>query len=147
MPRELIAAALIVLSAAAGAQAQAQAQAQTPDPNLTPGAVATTNRSEICARGYARAHRSWAAKWLTLRRYNIPRAQSGAFEDDDLVPICLGGDNSSLLNHWPEPWAQAERKDELESETCRAVCRGSLSVTEGQQIFLSGRWRTLISAP
>jgi hypothetical protein len=147
MHRELICTARLLFGAIAGAQAQAQAQAQDqslPDPRLTPGAIATTDRAEICARGYARAHRSWAAKWLTLQRYGIPRTQSHSFEDDDLVPICLGGDNASPLNHWPEPLPQAERKDDLEWQLCRAVCAGRLSLTEAQAIFLSGRWHSLI---
>jgi hypothetical protein len=52
------------------------------------------------------------------------------------VPICLGGDNSSPLNHWPEPWDKAERKDELERRMCRAVCGGEITLPAAQAIFL-----------
>ena len=56
------------------------------------------------------------------------------------VPICLGGDNGSALNHWPEQWDQAERKDELERQMCRAVCNGEMTLPAAQAIFL-GDWR------
>jgi hypothetical protein len=38
---------------------------------------------------------------LRLRR--IPEPEAAKYEDDDLVPVCLGGDNASPLNHWPQP--------------------------------------------
>jgi hypothetical protein len=118
-----------------------------PDPRLTPGAIASTNAAEICAPGYARAHRVWHAKAFTLQRYGISPDRARDFEDDDLVPICIGGDNASPLNHWPEPWDQAQRKDSLEHWACRAACEGLLTLENAQQLFLSGRWRTLIGDP
>jgi hypothetical protein len=56
------------------------------------------------------------------------------------VPVCLGGDNASPLNHWPETWDQAEQKDELERRTCRAVCAGEITLPAAQAIFF-GDWR------
>jgi hypothetical protein len=35
-------------------------------------------------------------------------------EDDDLLPISVGGDNVSPLDHWSQEWSQANRKDEIE---------------------------------
>jgi hypothetical protein len=112
-----------------------------PDPRLTPGAVADTDPAIICAPGYSRSHRVWHDKIGTLAKYGIPQAEADRYEDDDRVPICLGGDNASPLNHWPEPWEEAERKDALERRICRAVCAGRLTLPAAQAIFL-GDWRS-----
>jgi hypothetical protein len=113
-----------------------------PDPTLTPGAVRTTDRAEICAPGYDKAHRVWRSKLLTLQRYGIPENRIEDYEDDDLIPVCLGGDNASPLNHWPQPWAEADRKDEIEAEMCARVCAGEMTVEEGEAFFRDGKWTT-----
>lgn len=56
----------------------------------------------------------------TLAKYGI------AEEDDDLIPVCLGGDNASPLNHWPQAnnaSPGAADKDRLEARVCFKVCR------------------------
>jgi hypothetical protein len=83
----------------------------------------------------------WHDKAGTLRKYGVPLADADRYEDDDRVPICLGGDNASPLNHWPEPWDQAERKDELERRIYRAVCTGEITLPTVPAIFL-GDWRS-----
>ena len=75
-------------------------------------------------RGYDRTHHIWHDKPGTLARYaSLPPMP--LFEDDDLIPVCLGVDNSSPLNHWPQPlggeWGAA-KKDTLEHRLCTAVC-------------------------
>jgi hypothetical protein len=76
----------------------------------------------------------------TLSKYGIPPSEAALYEDDDRVPVCLGGDNASALNHWPQPWDQAEEKDELERRICREVCAGEITLPAAQAIFL-GDWR------
>jgi hypothetical protein len=46
---------------------------------------------------------------------------------------------SGPLNHWPDPWDHAERKDQREQRTCRAVCTGEITLPAAQAIFL-GDW-------
>jgi hypothetical protein len=82
----------------------------------------------------------WRDKIGTLAKYGIAPTEADRYEDDDRVPICLGGDNASPLNHWPMPWDQAEQKDELERRICRAVCASRLTLPAAQAIFL-GDWR------
>ena len=97
-----------------------------PDPRLTPGVFTDTETSVICTAGYSRAHRVWHDKAGTLAKYGIPRDRAGLFEDDDLIPVCLGGDNASPLNHWPQPNGAtpgAAEKDELEWHVCAEVCK------------------------
>jgi hypothetical protein len=115
-----------------------------PDERLTPGVIATTNAPEVCAGGpgeYSRRHRVWHDKVGTLQRYGLPLSAMGTVEDDDRVPVCLGGDNSSPLNHWPQPLSSAREKDQLEAAVCRMVCdERSLPLGDAQRLFL-GDWR------
>jgi hypothetical protein len=60
----------------------------------------------------------------TTRPAPLPNA--ALYEDDDLIPVCLGGDNASPLNHWQQPDSTtpgAVDKDMLEERICREVCR------------------------
>ena len=97
-----------------------------PDQKLTPGAVAETRTAGICVRGYERAHRVWHDKASSLAKYGIRQDQADLFEDDDLIPVCLGGDNASPLNHWPQAYdvaPGAADKDVLERRICIEICR------------------------
>jgi hypothetical protein len=90
---------------------------------------------------YSRRHRVWHDKAGTLAKYDLPPSAGHLVEDDDRVPVCLGGDNADPRNHWPEPWAQAREKDRLEAEVCRPVCdERAMTLQAGQTIFL-GDWR------
>jgi hypothetical protein len=120
---------------------------EMPDPQLTPGAVASDDVAEVCARDasgrytYSPTHRVWHDKRGTLDKYGIPRSQSRLYEDDDRVPLCLGGNNADPRNHWPQPRKDAELKDRLERAVCIAVCdRHSMSLDDAQRLFL-GDWR------
>ena len=94
-----------------------------PDPKLTPGAFAESSTAAICVRGYDRAHRVWHDKASTLARYRIAPSDAALYEDDDLIPVCLGVDNAAPLNHWPQPleW-DAGKKDMLERQLCTEIC-------------------------
>lgn len=129
------------LCAAAGVPVFAQ------DAKLTPGAIASTNFNEVCASdglpgsAYSRKHRVWRDKAGTLAKYGIPASEASQYEDDDRVPVCLGGDNASPLNHWPQLWPDARQKDDFEREVCRRVCNDrNLDLTVAQGWFM-GDWR------
>ena len=52
---------------------------------------------------------------------------------------------SDPRNLWPEPVAgqwSASVKDQLESSVCRAVCKGAMTLREGQEIFMDEPDRT-----
>jgi len=98
-----------------------------PDRALTPGVVASADAAIICAPGYDRQTRPSAAeqahnKALILERYGIARQHGNQYEDDHLIPICLGGDPHALENQWAQPWPAAHKKDEVEAAACRHVC-------------------------
>jgi hypothetical protein len=44
---------------------------------------------------------------------------------NDLIPVCLGGNNASPLNHWPQLISGelgAEAKDAFEHRACSEIC-------------------------
>ena len=65
------------------------------------------------------------------------------YDEDDLVPLCVGGHPRDPRNLWPQPvkgrWTSAV-KDQLEANLCRQVCRGDITLKEGQAIFLEPDW-------
>lgn len=153
-----------IIGAGAFALIAASGAPDLPNARLTPGAIGTTSTAEICGRwvidqngqailqqpgqhyagertlSYSRAHRVWHDKAGTLAKYGIPYSEGRRYEDDDLVPVCLGGDNADPSNHWPQPWAQARQKDHLEAAACRRVCEGKEKLTDAQRYFLSDAW-------
>jgi hypothetical protein len=116
------------------------------DDQLTPGAIASTDVAAVCGSddrpgaAYRRAHRVWHDKAETLAKYGLPPSVTSLVEDDDRVPVCLGGDNADPRNHWPQPWAQAREKDRLETAICRMVCNGHAMTLEAAQAIFLGDW-------
>ena len=100
------------------ASASAQTLPIRPDDALTPGAIASTDPADVCGfingESYSRRHRVWHEKAETLAKYGMLWSAHGLVEDDDRVPLCLGGNNADPRNHWPQAWEQAREKDRLE---------------------------------
>jgi hypothetical protein len=105
-----------------------------PRPNVTPGAVLTTNATDVCTAGWASKHRhglTTAQKATILAAYGYPAGQKVA-EYDHLISLELGGGNGTR-NIWPQvDHAQAERKDRLENTLHAKVCTGKLSLDRAQ---------------
>lgn len=106
----------------------APAAADMPNPALTPGAVADTDATIVCAYGYASAHRSvsYAERNEIYNEYGIPRGTRSAsprrgYRIDHLVPLELGGANDPR-NLWPQNFTDSEVKDRVESALHAAVC-------------------------
>lgn len=120
--------------------------ADVPDDRLTPGAIASRDVSDICDRtggSYSKRHRVWDRQRETAAKYGVPWNERRNFEDDDRIPVCLGGDNSSPQNHWMQPgWGawNYHMKDVLETRACREVCAGRVDLVVAQSWFL-GDWR------
>jgi hypothetical protein len=109
-----------------------------PNPALTPGAVRTTDVSDICATG-TKALRHWSRERddRILREYGLPIGPHPSYEIDHLIPLGIGGADEDS-NLWPEerrslvPEWNAERKDKLEWTLRELVCSGRLEVTVAQ---------------
>jgi hypothetical protein len=65
------------------------------------------------------------------------------YYDDHLVPLSVGGHPSDQRNLWPQPlegkWRDAD-KNQLELSVYRQLCRGDITLKEGQAIFLRTDW-------
>jgi hypothetical protein len=127
----LVASLLIALSAAAADLPI------RPDPNLTPGAILTTDAATVCQPGYSKSvrHTSGKLKASIYREYGLDRAVSH-FEVDHLISLELGGADVAA-NLWPQsydtlPW-NAHVKDKLENRLHALVCAGTLSLQQAQQ--------------
>jgi len=107
-----------------------------PNPQLTPGAVLTTDLSKICQPGYTRTvrHTSGALKRKVYAEYGIKR-DSGRYEIDHLIPLEVGGADVRA-NLWPESYDterwNAAVKDKLENYLHVEVCARHVSIEQAQ---------------
>jgi hypothetical protein len=119
--------------------ALAQDAAVYPDPTLTPGAIRSTDRGEICStdtRGLR--HGSRERSDLIYGRYGIASSDRVQFTLDHLVPLEIGGADV-IENLWPEPrrslageWDDI-RKDQLERRLAILICSGQIPAKEAQE--------------
>lgn len=112
-------------------------------PNLyaTPGMVRPLTTTEICARKWRLDQRYVTArmKRLAFERYRIPVSRRANYVIDHWIPRELGGADH-LLNLFPQPKAEAKRKDRDENRLHRAVCAGTIALATAQkEIVLWGR--------
>lgn len=93
-----------------------------PNLTLTPGTVRSLSQAQVCA-----IHWSTDARHVTQRmkrqvaaKYQVPWPATG-YVFDHLIPRDLGGADV-IENLWPQPIAEAKRKDRDEVRLHRAVC-------------------------
>lgn len=129
-----------------------------PDPRFTPGEIATTDTSLLCAANYTARpgvrHVSGNLKRLTYALYAVRRTDSTVIpplrivgviprdsiccEIDHLVSLELGGGNAPS-NLWPEPYSDATAKDLVENGLHWLVCHGRLPIGVAQK-GIAGNW-------
>lgn len=129
------------------AAASAAGLPEQPNSAITPGAVASTSTDEVCTAGYSARHRlrygepGEHARWLrVIHAYGLTAAEvRGRIELDHILPLSAGGADSEA-NLWPEPLAQALRKDAIEIVAHQMVCEGKLPLHSVQEYFLGEDW-------
>ncbi len=143
---------LLLLLLLVGCSPSAQSQSYIPDHQRTPGAInpkvtQQTLHSTVCVSGCSRTVRPPASYTNRLEakqmlELGLP-GSAHDYHEDHLVPLCAGGHPTDPLNLWPQPvtgkWTETV-KDQLESSLCRQVCRGDITLKEGQAIFLAPDW-------
>ena len=119
--------------------------ADLPDPSVTPGALNPDVTQEnilqtVCVKGYSKTIRppenfTNKLKKQQIREYDYADRNPKHYEEDQLVPLSLGGSPRDPQNLWPEPreseWG-ADKKDQLEFVLYRMVCQGETPIAEAQ---------------
>lgn len=105
----------------------------------------------ICVRGYTASVRPPEAYTETLKRQQMAAlgltGPLSDYEEDHRVPLGVGGNPTDPRNLWPEKRdgpLGANAKDALEYRAYRDVCDGSLTLAQGQAIFLGDWWSASI---
>jgi hypothetical protein len=114
-----------------------------PEPSLTPGAVATVNRDQICASPEPKNRTvPVSLQRKVFEEYGIPRAEPRAYEVDYLITPALGGADD-IRNLWPQSYSSAvwnaRVKDALEDRLHAMVCDGGLDLVAAQH-DISSDW-------
>jgi hypothetical protein len=156
--KHLIAAALMAAVSISACRA-ADTDGTLPDPKLTPGAVRTTDRVEICNTRTKTIRnvpdsvkqKVYRIYGLTSKRDKWCNSEEGC-ETDHLVPIGLGGSNEPIdprdntrgdtRNLWPQQYSglwNAHHKDQLEVRLMKLVCKQGLDVETAQKA-ISTNW-------
>lgn len=132
-----------------------------PDAGCTPGAtdplVTQANvASTICRAGYAATVQLPESSAASLKRqlmvaYHLA-GPADDYELDHLVPLEVGGAPFAASNMWPQlnthPAGDvANVKDPVEDYVHHAICTGTMTLTQGQQVFLTAQWAALVDKP
>jgi hypothetical protein len=116
-----------------------------PNRVLTPGDVTQRDAAAVCVYGNASRHRkvSYRTRDRVYLAYGIPRGQrKGRYEIDHLVPLELGGSNRPA-NLWPQPLADAKKKDRVEDRLHELVCDGEMTLDAAQRA-IERDWHTAV---
>lgn len=117
-----------------------------PNASTTPGAVASSDPAVVCHAGYSRTVRppydyAWRKFRVSVfRAYGIPHERWRDFTLDHDVPLSLGGAPEDLRNVWPEPKAEAKRKDEVEDALLAAACYRRTITLAAAQAAIAKNW-------
>ncbi|MFZ1220638.1 MAG: HNH endonuclease signature motif containing protein [Chthoniobacterales bacterium] len=119
--------AIIALAFALVADANAE-ESLVPNPKLTPGRVARTDKE----RGGVTA----AMEQKVFARYRLPWSRRAEFKIDHLIPRELGGADS-IDNLWPQavrvkPYG-ADRKELLTEVLLTRIAKGQITLAQAQE--------------
>lgn len=113
-----------------------------PNSKLTPGAVRTTSKQNICeTRTPSLRHVPASIRRQVFAEYKIDctKNQCGKeYEVDHLISLEIGGTND-LANLWPQPYETgttipgARQKDVLENKLHAMICDGSITPQQAQK--------------
>jgi hypothetical protein len=114
-----------------------------PEPSLTPGAVSSVNREQVCASTRPKNRTvPVALQRKVFEEYGIPGAEPRAYEVDYLITPALGGADD-IRNLWPQSYSSAvwnaHVKDALEDRLRDLVCSGNLELVAAQH-DISSDW-------
>ncbi|MEU2422216.1 hypothetical protein ABZ619_14510 [Streptomyces sp. NPDC007851] len=153
----LAVAGLTLTTGTAHAQSCSQAYLPLPDPGCQPGdlnpdVTQSTIGSTICVSGWTATVRPSSSYTTALKKkqiveYGYSDTSTSDYEEDHFVPLELGGAPKSELNLWPEPeygTKTAANKDTVENKLKKAVCAGTVSLSDAQDAIITD-WTTALS--
>jgi len=108
-----------------------------PSSRLTPGAVRTASRDDVCSTDLPKNRVVPASlQREVFQAYGLAAADPRKFEVDYLITPALGGADD-IRNLWPQPYSatawNARIKDALEDRLHDMVCGGELDLSTAQQ--------------
>ena len=115
-----------------------------PDPAKTPGWLCTATDPNFAERRYKEQIAICNRNVPTYERdavgaaYGIASANFASYEFDHYIPLSIGGSDDQR-NLWPQPHAEALRKDAVEQQAFDGMNNGTL--TQAQAIALVRAWR------
>ena len=123
-------------------------------------------KKTICAKGYTKSVRppTWYTNQVkgmemagggdvrspttVIRMYHVVGTHINQplklYELDHVVPLAVAGNPEDPINLKLQPWNGpdgAHLKDRAENKVHSLVCYGTLSLAQGQQVFLTGDWK------
>ncbi|MFI2200397.1 hypothetical protein ACH47Z_06345 [Streptomyces sp. NPDC020192] len=156
----LAAAGLAVTTGTAHAQSCSQSYLPLPDPSCQPGdlnpdVTQDTIDSTICVSGWTATVRPSSSYTTALKKkqiveYGYTDTSTSDYEEDHFVPLELGGNPTSEQNLWPEPRYDtggytSSDKDTVENKLKKAVCAGTVSLSDAQNAVETD-WTTALSS-
>src|SRR5664280_2728256 len=115
-------------------------------PPILPSRQQRSQRRSASPGGRPRCARRRAAPhlWNEPRLCGTGDANTDAthYEEDHPVPLEVGGAPRDPLNLWPESYASAHQKDQVENAAHAAICAGKLPLATAQAGFQSD-WTVL----
>lgn len=115
-----------------------------PSCTMTPGALCTTTDPNYDGKAYAEQvphcarNVPTALKAQVAAAYgNIPQSSWSNYEFDHYIPLCVGG-SDDIKNLWPQPIADAQKKDVVENDVCAKLRAGTM--TQAQAIATIRAW-------
>jgi anti-sigma factor RsiW len=114
-----------------------------PERSLTPGAIATADRAQVCDSAQPKNRDVPASlQRRVFEEYGIAPAEPQAYEVDYLITPALGGADD-IRNLWPQSYSatvwNARVKDTLEDYLREQVCSGRLDLATAQR-DISSDW-------
>jgi hypothetical protein len=114
-----------------------------PERRLTPGAIATVDRAQVCDSARPKNRDVPASlQRRVFEEYGIARPEPQAYEVDYLITPALGGADD-IRNLWPQSYSatvwNARVKDALEDYLREQVCSGRLDLATAQR-DISSDW-------
>jgi hypothetical protein len=112
--------------------------ASTPDAQITPGAIRTASKADICSAPAAKGFYPIPATlaYRVFEKYRIRNPGQRSYEVDYLITPALGGADD-IRNLWPQPYISGEWnahvKDALEDYLHDEVCSGKLDLETAQR--------------